>query len=86
LIESFLHGKDLSVGCLAVGDHAIDQIFTLVRRVGLVHTKVIIAPNDLRHEKPMTSRMTQPRWIDELYREISTELSTFQRKNAPRYS
>ncbi len=83
--DIFLHGKDLSVGCLAIGDHAIDQIFTLVRRVGLAHTKVIIAPNDLRTQKPLTKRIAQPRWIDELYHEISTELGMFQKKNSIRY-
>ena len=83
--DIFLHGKNLSVGCLAIGDHAIDQIFTLVRRVGLAHTKVIIAPNDLRTGKPKTNRIAQPRWIDELYHQISTELGMFQKKNAIRY-
>ena len=29
----FLHGKSRSVGCLAVGDYAIDQLFLLARRV-----------------------------------------------------
>lgn len=84
--DIFLHGKDLSVGCLAIGDHAIDQIFTLVRRVGLAHTKVIIAPNDLREQRPLTNRMTQPRWIDELYHEISSELGMFQRRNSTKFS
>jgi len=76
----FIHGKNLSVGCLAVGDHAIDQIFTLVRRVGLSHTKVIIAPNDLRHSKPLTNKIAQPIWLNELYREIHKELAIFTEK------
>lgn len=75
--DIFLHGKDLSVGCLAIGDHAIDQLFLLVRRVGLANTKVIIAPNDLRTSTAATSRFDQPKWLDELYRKISMELSSF---------
>lgn len=73
----FLHGKSSSVGCLAVGNKAIDQLFLLVRRVGLGHTKVIIAPNDLRREKPATDNFAQPRWLPELYKEISTALRHF---------
>ncbi|AHE67205.1 L,D-transpeptidase family protein [Legionella oakridgensis] len=73
----FLHGKSSSVGCLAVGDKAIDQLFLLVRRVGLSHTKIIIAPNDLRREKPATSTFAQPRWLPELYKELSVALSQF---------
>lgn len=73
----FLHGKSVSVGCLAVGDRAIDQLFLLARRVGLSHIKVIIAPNDLRKEKPATSTFAQPRWLPDLYRQITSALSPF---------
>lgn len=75
--DIFLHGKDLSVGCLAIGNHAIDQLFLLVRRVGLANTKVIIAPNDLRVGQPETDRLTQPKWIDELYQKIAHELHQY---------
>lgn len=73
----FMHGKSLSVGCLAVGDKAIDQLFMLVRRVGLNHTQVIIGPNDLRLAKPATSTFAQPRWLPELYQQITTALRQF---------
>lgn len=77
----FLHGKSLSVGCLAVGDRAIDQLFLLARRVGLSHVRVIIAPNDLRAGKPVTSSFAQPRWLPELYKQISAALSQFPRSH-----
>jgi hypothetical protein len=73
----FMHGKSMSVGCLAVGDKAIDQLFLLVRRVGLNHTQLIIGPNDLRQAKPATSTFAQPRWLPELYLQISTALRQF---------
>jgi murein L,D-transpeptidase YafK len=73
----FLHGKSFSVGCLAVGDKAIDELFLLVYRVGLAHAKVIIAPNDLRNAKPATPTFAQPRWIPELYKQIAQELNQF---------
>lgn len=73
----FLHGKSLSVGCLAVGDKGIDQLFLLAHRVGLNHVQLIIAPNDLRHSKPATNGFAQPRWLPELYKQISTALTQF---------
>lgn len=79
----FIHGKNLSVGCLAVGDLAIDQLFVLTRRVGLSHTQVIIAPNDLRNEKPATPSFAQPRWLPELYEHINNSLKPF---NKSRYT
>lgn len=75
----FIHGKNLSVGCLAVGDLAIDQLFILARRVGLNNIQVVIAPNDLRHQKPATSPFAQPRWLPELYKQISESLKPFNK-------
>jgi hypothetical protein len=73
----FLHGKSLSVGCLAVGDKGIDQLFLLAHRVGLNHIQLIIAPNDLRRAKPATNIFAQPRWLPELYQQITTALNQF---------
>lgn len=77
----FLHGKSKSVGCLAVGDKAIDQLFLLARRVGLNHVKLIIAPNDLRRQKPATPMLVQPRWLPDLYKQIANALSVFKRRS-----
>lgn len=73
----FIHGNKLSVGCLAIGDIAIDQLFTLARRVGLKNIQLIIAPNDLRQSKPKTDNFAQPRWLPELYSQISRALKPF---------
>jgi len=75
----FIHGKNLSVGCLAIGDLAIDQLFVLARRVGLNNVQVIISPNDLRHKKPITPSFAQPRWLPELYNQITNSLKPFSK-------
>jgi hypothetical protein len=77
----FLHGKTFSVGCLAVGDRNIDQLFLLARRVGLGRIQVVIAPNDLRKGKPATSSFAQPRWLPDLYQQIATALNHYPIKN-----
>jgi murein L,D-transpeptidase YafK len=76
----FLHGKAESVGCLAIGNHAINQIFMLSHQVGLNQVQLIIAPNDLRLKKPKTKLHTQPRWLPELYQRIEKKLDAFQIK------
>ncbi len=73
----FLHGKATSVGCLAVGDGAIDELFLLTHRVGLGHVQLIIAPNDLRKESPATNKFAQPHWLPELYHRIGKALNRF---------
>jgi len=75
----FIHGKNLSVGCLAVGDLAIDQLFILARRVGLNNIQIIIAPNDLRKDKAITTNFAQPRWLPELYKKIAESLKPFDK-------
>lgn len=76
----FIHGNKLSVGCLAIGDVAIDQLFTLARRVGLSHIQLVIAPNDMRQGKAKTTNFAQPRWLPELYAQINQALKPFQHK------
>lgn len=73
----FIHGKDYSVGCLAVGDKAIDEIFLLTHRVGLAHVQLIIAPNDLRRAKPAIASMSEPHWLPTLYKNIELALNQF---------
>ena len=74
----FLHGKSKSVGCLAVGNEAIDQLFLLARRVGLNNISLIIAPNDLRKKKAATDLSIQPNWVPKLYAELKAELKKYQ--------
>lgn len=74
----FIHGSNLSAGCLAIGNKAIDQLFYLVRQVGLKHTKLIIAPNDLRCKSAKTPKTGQPVWLSELYRDIKVSMKPFQ--------
>ena len=80
----FLHGKSSSIGCLAVGDKAIDQLFLLVRRVGLSHVQLIIAPNDLRQEKPATAGYIQHHWLPVLYNQIAQALKPFPLSRIPK--
>lgn len=73
----FIHGKNYSVGCLAVGDKAIDELFLLTHRVGLEHVQLVIAPNDLRRAQPAHPHGKQPRWLPTLYKNIKLALNQF---------
>lgn len=73
----FIHGSNLSAGCLAIGNKGIDQLFLLVRRTGLSNVKLIIAPNDLRCRKPATPSIGQPNWLPQLYANINQALKPY---------
>ncbi len=75
--DIYIHGKDLSVGCLAIGDQSIDELFVLIARIGSQNARVIISPNDLRKRKPITNLKRQPTWVPELYAQLKQELKPF---------
>jgi len=74
----FIHGKAVSIGCLAMGDTVIEELFTLVYKVGVENSEVIIAPYDPR-ERPLNITMPNaPVWLPNLYNEISEEIDKYK--------
>ena len=74
--DIFIHGGNRSIGCVAIGDAAIEQLFPLVSMVGMKHVEVIIAPNDFRIHTPDMAAV-HPQWVSALYQEIDQELNQF---------
>ncbi len=50
--DIYIHGKEASIGCIAIGDDAIEQVFLVVSRAGLDQVELLIAPCDLRTAAP----------------------------------
>lgn len=67
--DIYIHGRDYSEGCLAVGDRAIEELFTLAARTGIGNITVIIGPQRFEGELPL--RPGLPGWTGALYDEIS---------------
>ena len=84
--EIMIHGRDVSIGCLAMGDPAIEELFTLVADTGLWHdgdrarprVRVIIAPTDLR-DHGLAPPADAPGWTRDLYRDLEAALAPFRR-------
>ena len=74
--DIFIHGKNVSIGCIALGDPAIEELFTLAADTGPQRIRVIIAPNDLR-VAGAAMREDAPLWIAGLYRAIAVALAEF---------
>lgn len=77
--DIFIHGKDVSIGCLAMGDETIEELFTLVARIGTANARAVIAPNDLRTRGPAINPANRPAWLGELYSSIEQELDQFKK-------
>lgn len=63
--DIMIHGSDVSVGCLAMGDRAAEEIFVVSALAGVEEVRILLTPTDLRCREPdMTS---VPPWASEIY-------------------
>ncbi|HEX6083702.1 MAG TPA: L,D-transpeptidase family protein [Thermoanaerobaculia bacterium] len=74
--DIFIHGKNVSIGCVALGDPAIEELFTMVAQTGHGNVRVVIAPNDLRVAGPVLHDEAPP-WVRDLYRTVANALAAF---------
>ena len=65
------------MGCLAMGDKAIEDLFILVAEIGKDNVKVVIAPHDPRTAPLPRSLPKTPTWLPELYGQINEEFKAF---------
>jgi hypothetical protein len=80
--DIMIHGKALSIGCLAVGDPAAEEFFVMAHAVGLHAVDVIIAPRDFRKTAIFaavkeTINLSGPVWLPRLYDDIKAALEPF---------
>ena len=86
--DIFIHGSFTSVGCLAMGNSAIEELFLLVNDVKRKNVRVIIVPYDFRNPKLNNdnsfvrhSHMIPkiPGWLPILYEKIRKEIKVFNK-------
>ena len=74
----FIHGRAVSIGSLAMGDPAIEQLFSLVYATGKSNTTVLISPTDPSKSKLVVPQ-DAPAWTSDLYEKITNEYSTINK-------
>lgn len=73
--DIMIHGRDVSIGCLAMGDPASEDLFVLAAETGITNITVILSPVDFRKGRTVLSTNQLPAWTDGLYQTIRTRLS-----------
>ncbi len=74
--DIMIHGKSDSVGCIAIGDEAIEELFVLAAN-SFSHTiPIIISPIDLRKHNSQFS-INELEWSAELYDSIKEVLKDY---------
>ncbi|MCL4553812.1 MAG: L,D-transpeptidase family protein [Actinobacteria bacterium] len=69
--DIFIHGRDVSIGCLAMGDPVIEELFVLAADVGIENATVVIAPSDPRVAPLSADIEGAPDWLPVLYEMIT---------------
>lgn len=73
--DIMIHGKSTSIGCIAVGDAAAEDLFTVAADAGIKNVRVICSPVDFRQRRDLPRDMKPVLWTMELYQEIAMELA-----------
>ncbi len=73
--DIYIHGNAASIGCLAMGDPGIEEIFPLIATVGLRNSRIIISPVDLRVS---SAPETADRWLKDLYKRLKISLRNYR--------
>ena len=73
--DIMIHGKAATIGCVPVGDDAVEDIFYLASAVGIKNVSVVIAPYDIRKGRKPGLERSPLKWYPNLCEEIHTALS-----------
>lgn len=76
--DIMIHGSNVSIGCLAMGDEAAEDLFILAARVSKERTRIVVSPTDFR-VPGRAAPAGGPAWAPSLYRMLRDELSRYPR-------
>lgn len=68
--DIMIHGKSVTIGCVPIGDAAIEELFYLVNHVGPRQVEVVIAPYDMRKGRRPELEISPLSWYPDLCNEI----------------
>ncbi len=75
--DIMIHGGSASIGCLAIGDPAIEELFVLAACAGLDNVRLIIAPRDSRQGNTTAALENVPAWTAEFHDRLRREIGNF---------
>ena len=74
--DIMIHGNAVSIGCIAIGDEAAEDVFVLAAKTGIKNISVILAPADFRKRK-FSPPVAAPPWTGKLYESIRAALAIY---------
>ncbi|HHD81225.1 MAG TPA: hypothetical protein ENK99_06525 [Campylobacterales bacterium] len=77
--DIMIHGSDVTIGCIPIGDDKIEELYYLAQKVGIENIKVILSPVDFRNMSVNIKDKKHP-WYKTLYSKITKEMKPFTSK------
>jgi L,D-transpeptidase catalytic domain len=72
--DIMIHGKAASIGCLAMGDEAAEELFVLAADTGITNITVLLTPVDFRVKQLPDTATNLPAWSGEIYEQLKPRL------------
>jgi hypothetical protein len=72
--DIMIHGSSVSIGCLAMGDEAAEDLFVLAADSNIANVTVVLCPVDFRLGRAVPSQAKLPAWTEGLYAQLKTRL------------
>lgn len=83
--DIMIHGNAVSIGCIAVGDAAAEELFVIAASAGPHRVELLSTPFDTREPggdgRIARLKFTMP-WVSELYRRIGARLKEFPKSSS----
>jgi hypothetical protein len=76
--DIMIHGSNASIGCLAMGDEAAEELFVLAAQTGLDNIEVLLCPGDFRNQNIIPPPHA-PAWTAELYKNLQARVDALDR-------
>jgi hypothetical protein len=81
--DIMIHGGSGSIGCLAIGDEAAEELFVLAADAGWEHAVVVVSPVDFRRSALPADYRPPTSWVNQLYAWLRAELDRLPRAPTP---
>ena len=75
--DIMIHGKEVTIGCVPIGDPGIEELFFLIAENGYKNARVVMAPRDFRKANAENPESPGVAWSEELYGRIRSALKPF---------
>ena len=75
--DIMIHGNQVTIGCIPIGDAGIEEVFLCVAKAGKENCKVILSPTDFRKNKDYPN-IEHIEWEATLYAKIKQALQPFR--------